>query len=228
MATYCCSDLHGQLFLYKAIKEFIKPEDTVFFLGDAGDRGRNSWETIKAIWSDEQFKYLRGNHEDMLVKAMEEYYQGHPYGSAYELLAWNGGAPTYEDWLAEKTADQRFWYNRLKSLLTQWTYVNAFGMKCELSHAGFTPGAHEKDLIWDRKHFRHPWPEGYNDTLIVHGHTPCQLMDEELLVGEQDDEREIGAYWYCDFHKVDLDNASFYTNACVLLDLDTFDEHIFQ
>ena len=38
MANYVCSDLHGYLELYKKIKSFIKPEDTVFFLGDAGDR----------------------------------------------------------------------------------------------------------------------------------------------------------------------------------------------
>ena len=40
MANYVCSDLHGYLELYKKIKNFIKPEDTIFFLGDAGDRGR--------------------------------------------------------------------------------------------------------------------------------------------------------------------------------------------
>ena len=54
MANYVCSDLHGYLELYKKIKNFIKPEDTVFFLGDAGDRlngvdGENPRNMIQLI-----------------------------------------------------------------------------------------------------------------------------------------------------------------------------------
>ena len=39
MAVYACSDLHGTMFLYKQIKNFLEPNDIVYFLGDAGDRG---------------------------------------------------------------------------------------------------------------------------------------------------------------------------------------------
>ena len=38
MSMYACSDLHGMKELYLKIKDFLKPEDKVFFLGDAGDR----------------------------------------------------------------------------------------------------------------------------------------------------------------------------------------------
>lgn len=72
MATYACSDLHGRLDLLKQIQDFLQPDDTVYFLGDAGDRGPNPWETIKAVAQDKRFIYLKGNHEDMLVKAMED------------------------------------------------------------------------------------------------------------------------------------------------------------
>ena len=72
MAVYACSDLHGRLDLYKQIKAFLNPEDTVYFLGDAGDRGPDSWELIKTIYSDDQFVYLMGNHEEMLVEAMKD------------------------------------------------------------------------------------------------------------------------------------------------------------
>ena len=63
--TFACSDLHGQLDLWKQIKSFLNPEDTVYFLGDAGDRGPDGWELIKAIANDSQVVYLKGNHEDM-------------------------------------------------------------------------------------------------------------------------------------------------------------------
>ena len=49
MAVYACSDLHGMLHFYKAIKDILKPEDIVYFLGDAGDRGPHPWECIKTI-----------------------------------------------------------------------------------------------------------------------------------------------------------------------------------
>ena len=49
MAVYACSDLHGCMKFYKEIKKMLQPEDKVFFLGDAGDRGPEPWETIQAI-----------------------------------------------------------------------------------------------------------------------------------------------------------------------------------
>ena len=73
MATYACGDLHGFMEIYKKIKSMLKPEDKVIFLGDAGDRGPESWECIKAIYEDPQFIYLKGNHEDMLVRAAKDY-----------------------------------------------------------------------------------------------------------------------------------------------------------
>lgn len=37
--TFACADLHGQYNLYKQIKNFLKEDDKVYFLGDATDRG---------------------------------------------------------------------------------------------------------------------------------------------------------------------------------------------
>ena len=39
MATYACSDLHGNWELWAEIKKFLKPDDTLYYLGDATDRG---------------------------------------------------------------------------------------------------------------------------------------------------------------------------------------------
>lgn len=52
MSVYAVSDLHGMFNLYKQIKNFLKPEDKVYCLGDCGDRGPASWETIHAVASD--------------------------------------------------------------------------------------------------------------------------------------------------------------------------------
>ena len=58
MSMYACSDLHGMKELYLKIKDFLKPEDKVFFLGDAGDSGPQSWELIKLIFQDDPFTYI--------------------------------------------------------------------------------------------------------------------------------------------------------------------------
>ena len=58
MAVYACSDMHGCLHFYNEIKKMLKPEDQVFFLGDAGDRGPHPWECIKTILNDPQWIYI--------------------------------------------------------------------------------------------------------------------------------------------------------------------------
>ena len=73
MSIYCCSDLHGRYDIWRQIKSFLKPEDKLYYLGDAADRGPNGWKIIKELISDNRIIYIKGNHEDMLVKAMKEY-----------------------------------------------------------------------------------------------------------------------------------------------------------
>ena len=91
-----------------------------------------------------------------------------------------------------------------------------------VSHAGFTPGkaVTVNDLIWDRNHMHHEWPqdEQYKDTYIVHGHSPVQILF-----------KSDSPIFYCDEHKIDLDMATFVTNKIALLDLDTLEiEKIFE
>ena len=62
MAIYIFGDLHGYIEILKKIKSMIQPDDIVYFIGDAGDRGPQSWECINAIYEDPQFIYLKGNH----------------------------------------------------------------------------------------------------------------------------------------------------------------------
>jgi hypothetical protein len=86
---------------YRTVVDFLKPEDKVYFLGDAGDRGPEPWETIKAIAQDSQFIYLKGNHEDMLVDALKDAIQ-HDYMGGWRLLASNGGSDTFDQAMAEE------------------------------------------------------------------------------------------------------------------------------
>lgn len=40
--NYVISDIHGYYSIYEQVKNMLKPNDKVYFLGDAGDRGPES------------------------------------------------------------------------------------------------------------------------------------------------------------------------------------------
>ena len=231
MAVYACSDLHGMLHIYKAIKEMLKPEDTVYFLGDAGDRGPEPWECIKAILNDPQFIYIKGNHEDMLVDAL-----GKGFGRQYSLLRSNGGETTFKQCMSEP--DWADWRIKLKNLPTKMTYVNTNGETVYLSHAGYTPYLTEagelgfiwdEDLIWSREHFMEKWPEdeAFEKAFIVHGHTPIPYLLGEIDPAYRMGDIEPGALWYADGKKCCIDCGAVFTGYFSLLNLDTWDEEVF-
>jgi hypothetical protein len=235
MSVYALSDLHGCLDIYKSVKALLNPEDRVYFLGDAGDRGPQSWETIKAIARDPQFIYLKGNHEDMLVAAAEEYFKNDEYiGSNYRCLASNGGGPTFDGLMNDEMP--REWVKYLKGLPTFEIYINATGETVDLSHAGFTPWLSsdgndieipgDQDLIWDRDHYLDTPEIDEIDpkVIIVHGHTPIPFLLDDLNIPE--DGYDEGAFWYDNHRKVCIDCGAVWTGEAVLLNLDTWEETI--
>ena len=234
MAVYACSDLHGMMDAYKAIKSLLKPEDKVYFLGDAGDRGPDSWELIRHIYSDPQFIYMKGNHEDMLVAGMKEYiHNDERTGNKHNLLVSNGGASTFYAWSCLNDNIREEWMHRLDKLPYVQEYVNQDGFHIIMTHAGFTPTytqgnkiviPYEEDALWDRHHFTNPWPVKDEKIIIVHGHTPTLCLAEYL--GIPNEEIEPGAIWYAKNHKVCIDCGCFFTGSTCLLNLDTFDEEI--
>ncbi len=221
--TYAVSDLHGYMDLYKQIKEFINPEDKVIFLGDATDRGPQSWELAKTIYNDSQFIYLKGNHEDMLVKATLHYY-GDDWDSEdnYYTLITNGGAKTWEEMLNDPEGKE-FIY-KLKLLPKEEIYYNENGKEIHLCHAGFTPGR-RKDLLWNRKHFFDIMDYVDDNYIIVHGHTPVSYQRRHDTITEA--LNHLYPEFYANGHKINIDLGTYYTKACALLDLDTFEYHIF-
>ena len=217
MAVYALSALHGYLDLYKQIKNFLQPEDKVYFLGDATDRGPQSWELAKAIYNDPQFIYLKGNHEDMLVKATLNYFgdEWYPGEWLYDLFN-NGGKET---WNAMMNEGKDFVY-KLKDLPKEAIYINKNGKEIHLSHAGFTPGR-TKDLLWNRKHLTDIVDNIDDNYIIVHGHTPVhyQRRDETL--------DRLYPEFYANGHKINIDMGTDNTKTCALLNLDTFKYYIF-
>lgn len=215
MSVYACSDFHGYKSVYNKICKDLSKEDRVFFLGDAGDRGPQSWELIKEIYQNPQFIYLLGNHEDMLVDAIEEYLNKHTINESLELLKYNGGKDTFRGWLKETEEEREKWYNKLSRLSVIEEYLNKNGFKIILSHAGYTPYQTirpvKKNLIWDRKHLNDEWPIEAEDIIVIHGHTPVIYPP----------------MFYADNHKIDIDCGTFKTGKTCLIDLNTLESKVY-
>ena len=105
------------------------------------------------------------------------------------------------------------------------TIQNDRGQDIHLSHAGFTPLKKDNpDLIWDRTHFVHEWPQtGYDNFYVVHGHTPIDSLSDVF-------KKEELTYplVYSNGHKIDIDCGVFRTGKACLLNLDTFESTIFK
>lgn len=224
MGVFACSDLHGRYDLYQEIMKFIKPDDKLYCLGDCIDRGPDGWKLLKEILSNPQITLLKGNHEDLLCDAIRfmSGYEPKVYIDPVQDCVNNGGAETLQSWMDEGAKPD--WIYTLRRLPIYENYENTSGYLIHLTHAGFTPtpdAIDEFDAFWDRKHIADEWPEGHENEIVVHGHTPIGLVDLKWRP-------EDGAMWYANCHKINIDMGAYDTGFTLLLDLDTFDEHIFQ
>lgn len=241
MAVYAVADLHGRLDLFRQIQTFLNDSDKLYVIGDVIDRGPEPWKLLKAVLKDPRCTLMKGNHEDMCYYGMKEILHGDYFGDYGSVWFRNGGDVTF----SKLIEDENFtaFLPVLKGLILEINYTNQDGTKIILNHSGFYTPSKEKpsadDLIWDRKqyknYFNHDW-DGPEDVIIVHGHTPIPLIVKEYekmkkIATHPENfkpfDYEDGALWYADNHKVNIDTGAVWTNQTVVLDLDTFDEHIF-
>lgn len=73
MSTYIMSDVHGQYLSYKKMLDLIDfgDDDYLYILGDLIDRGPDGISIIKDVMQRENADVLLGNHELMLLNAIE-------------------------------------------------------------------------------------------------------------------------------------------------------------
>lgn len=231
MSVYACADFHGRLDLFRQVQSFLKEDDVLYILGDVIDRGPDGWKLFKEVLKDSRCKLLMGNHEDMAWEALhyEDFY----------VWYYNGGNITHNQMLEDSNYESII--PLLHTLPLQAEYTNKDGIHIIMNHAGFFIGDKGiKDwrdgILWDRSqyihHFLNCW-DGPDNVIMVHGHTPIPYLLEDFRKFSEHyhikvPKYEDGALWYADNHRVDLDMGSAWTNKIVVLDLDTFDEHIFE
>src|SRR5437667_1389908 len=182
MLTYAVGDIHGSYTkltnLHRQCLDHSagKPHRFVF-LGDYVDRGKRSQDVVNFLIkarsrAPEQFICLKGNHEDMLVRAAKH----------DDVALWldNGGDMTLRSYgvstAADIPADHLEWFAALPLTISDEKRLYV--------HAGIMPGVplqkQAKDvMLWIREPFLSDRRE--HGRFVVHGHTPTETRAPEFV-----------------------------------------------
>lgn len=235
MNRYAIADLHGQLDLLCQVKEYLHEDDILYILGDSGDRGPQPWATLKMSLDDPQFIYLMGNHDLMLLDAIDTVLKegdealAHLYNRVNSrdpigVCYLNGGLSTLEGWIADP--DRGRYYQKLRMAPLE-VRLAAYDRKrfIYLTHSGYSPHLYNaltvEDMVWDRQHFfDDPAQDG---SLLVHGHTPCTYLKKKLQESKRFYDDSKGYLFYANGTKIDIDMGACFYNETILLNIDTLE-----
>ena len=235
MNRYAIADLHGQLDLLRQVKEYLHEDDILYILGDSGDRGPHPWATLKMSLDDPQFIYLMGNHDLMLLDAIDTVLKEgdealtHLYNRVNSrdpigICYLNGGLSTLEGWIADPNRERYYQKLRMAPLEVR---LAAFDRKrfIYLTHAGYSHHLYNaltvEDMVWDRQHFfDDPAQDG---SLLVHGHTPCTHLKKKLQESKRFYDDSKGYLFYANGTKIDIDVGAYFYNETILLNIDTLE-----
>lgn len=228
MAHFVATDLHGKYELWEGIKKVLKPEDVLYYLGDAIDRGPRGWELMVELMNDPRVIYLKGNHEDLMYNSYR--YKDKEIRKEF-LKDWkkNGGDTTINQIAALGISEETLnaYLDKIDNLPIMACFTNPDQKVFYLSHAGFNPDNEFLDLdaynqelkmTWDRKHFFREWPQDMKSLYIVHGHTPIHYCVNAMEF--IDNVITTVPFVYANGHKINLDISSATTNTAILYNLD--------
>ena len=226
---YCCTDLHSMGKLWDQIKNYCDKTDTIYFLGDAADRGDEGLRVMRELLQDKRVIFIKGNHEDILTKVAEGYYDS----SVWKI---NGGNITLRDYKHLPEISKHWYLRKISNMPDYVTYTNIRGQNIILSHAGVNPWdmyeasnkREESPWQWNRTHFYRDWSSDskWDNTYVIHGHTPVQYLISALNDVNRFKDSSQQYIWneeilnYADGHKFDLDLGSFQIGKIALFDLD--------
>lgn len=245
--VYCTSDTHGVYAPFKKMMDSLGPDDKLYYLGDATDRGKDGIKIFQALVNDPRVTYLRGNHDEMMARGIYAIYSNHDNPAVISHWFQNGGSITADAFTDMDEADIWEIRNKILNMPTEARYESPEGHTVILEHAGYSVLAiprRSHDPLWDRSHFFDPW-EGPKNMYLVHGHTPVQYLKFEYgYDGREAFTKEDMKYkksWYkegtdykpeviryCSGHKFDIDMCTVASNRVALLDLDTFEIKYFD
>ena len=172
-------DIHGQ---FKALKSLWKKlnvtsDDLVIFLGDYVDRGDNVGEVLEWVINQsarQNFVFLRGNHEQMMLNAFKD--------TGADRITWiiNGGKATIfalRELVSQKIFSLNDILNFTDNLPLSYS-ITVGGRKYFFCHAGVEDGValdkqRDEFLLWSREEFFNGY---HGDDVIISGHSPIKLF----------------------------------------------------
>lgn len=190
--VFASSDWHGCWLVAKKVLDYLQPEDTLYYLGDATDRGESGVKIFQALMARPNTFYIKGNHDEMMADAIPfvwaeieniNYYGGHQYSLWYQ----NGGNKTAQDFYKMTKEEVYAIKEAVDKMPTELRYTSPVDHTIIMEHAGYTPfSIHRRshDPFWDRDHFYDEWNNGWewqpgsevDTTYLIHGHTPVQYL----------------------------------------------------
>lgn len=253
------TDIHGCRPLFDAIMKYCKEQDeeaSIIFGGDACDRGADGYSIMKDLLDNPKVVYLKGNHEDLFVKAAKqireefnfidadkEYIQntllrsGRKTILVYESLL-NGGLSTLVDWIIDGMPMD--FVEKIDKLPLTFVYG-----KCDFSHAAAMPQTFQsvytaeyegrqpnewdiESILWSRTTLNYGWTP---NRIAVFGHTPVVYLPEYTNVKFL---KTQPIYYYVSTvptltgAKLDMDTGAAFTNKAFVLNVLTMKAQGFE
>ena len=187
MSVYAVSDLHGQYeaFLTGLEKIGFSDNDELYVIGDAVDRGPDGIKLLKHIKKHKNMDLILGNHEVMMLGAVDPNGKKKCNGEYAEIwLYYNGGRTTYEEYGALSVKERQsllMWLSRCYIIKT----VNVGDRKICLTHSYFSEELVNKmyfesdhDLVWDIV-----WTSMFREDADTHGSNIYKDYDFEFITG---------------------------------------------
>jgi len=173
--VYCISDIHGEWDRFQQMLEQISfsPEDQLYVLGDAIDRGPNSMQVLHFIMDAPNITMLMGNHEEMCFNALQ------PGCDRMTQRLWkrNGGTANFVELSVLRPPEERDAILSFLASLPDCLDLSVNGRLFHLVHA--MPGESHYTRIWGRPEYDYVAP--WKDRLCILGHTPtCFLTFNEF------------------------------------------------
>lgn len=184
---YIMSDLHGcyDRYLKMLEKLSLKPEDTLYVLGDVVDRGPDGIKILLDMCERKNVVFLRGNHDQTAMKVLRCMFDSTVEFNEDELVPilkmWvsDGGKTTLEQFIKASLDDRKKVLEYLWQSKT-FTELEVNGVKYLLSHT-----APEREVMLSDKLCLEDFIMGepdyelkyYDDRILVTGHTPTGLID---------------------------------------------------
>ena len=168
-------DIHGCYNTLLSLFKHLNVINKIYTVGDLIDRGKYSKDVIQ-FCIDKNIKPVMGNHEDMMLKAIDssDKFFGLMSDDA-ELYYYNGGRETQYSYISSRLFSNFKKFKQEIKALGHLDFIKNLPLKYEfakvvISHAGIIEGGDEVSIIWNRK------TPAYVEKLQIFGHTPLKEM----------------------------------------------------